>query len=167
MSAESILRQQSGIPGEARRRRGPVAVIECFQHIPCNPCEQACPQGAITVGEEITALPVLDAARCVGCGLCVARCPGLAIFMLDESGDDGFARVSFPYEYAPLPANGETAICTDREGRAVTRGRVTRVLTSPAFDHTAVVTVEVPAQYAAEVRSLDRRSVGKGADARA
>ena len=28
-----------GIPSEGRRRRGPVAVLECIQDIPCNPCE--------------------------------------------------------------------------------------------------------------------------------
>lgn len=150
-----------GIPDGARRRQGPVACIECFQQIPCNPCEEACPHGAISVGSEITALPKLDEERCTGCGLCVTRCPGLAIFIVDESGEDGMARVGFPYEYVPLPAERERVRCQDREGRVITEGRVVRVRTSPAFDHTALITVEVPERYAMAVRSIDRRSVGK------
>jgi len=49
------------LPARDRLAKGPVAVIECVQNIPCNPCEAACPARAITVGQPITALPVLDA----------------------------------------------------------------------------------------------------------
>ena len=66
-----------GIPSEERIRNGAVACIECFQNIPCNPCEEACPRGAITVGREITGLPTLDAEKCNGCGKCVSACPAL------------------------------------------------------------------------------------------
>ena len=34
-------------PPEDRLNRGPVAVIECFQKIPCNPCYTKCISGAI------------------------------------------------------------------------------------------------------------------------
>ena len=88
--------QGPGIPSAERRAKGPVACIECFQHIPCNPCEASCPRHAITIGSEITDLPRLDETLCNGCGLCMTRCPGLAIFTVDESGER--ARVSFPYE---------------------------------------------------------------------
>jgi len=30
--------------------KGPLAVIECFQSIPCNPCVEACPRGARVYG---------------------------------------------------------------------------------------------------------------------
>ena len=150
-----------GIPSGEKRAKGPVACIECFQHIPCDPCEAACPHGAIRIGEEITSLPRLDEDKCVGCGLCVAKCPGLAIFIVDESRP-GVSRVSFPYEYLPLPSTGEEVSCVDRDGRAVARGTVVRVLAAPSFDHTAVVTVDAPAETAMEIRSIDRKSVGKG-----
>ena len=58
----------SGVPSEARMRRGRVACIECVQEIPCNPCEGICPVGAITVGEQITNLPHLQEQKCTGCG---------------------------------------------------------------------------------------------------
>ena len=95
-----------GIPTPERLERGPVACIECVQCIPCNPCETACPQKAITVGAEITALPKLDADKCNGCGICITRCPGLAIFNLHKNYSETTSLVSFPYEYVPLPEPG-------------------------------------------------------------
>ena len=67
--------QGPGIPSAERRAMGPVACIECFQHIPCNPCEASCPRHAITIGSEITDLPRLDETLCNGCGLCAQICP--------------------------------------------------------------------------------------------
>lgn len=95
-----------GIPTPERLERDPVACIECVQCIPCNPCETACPQKAITVGTPITTLPWLDEDKCNGCGICITRCPGLAIFNLHKNYSDTTALVSFPYEYVPLPVKG-------------------------------------------------------------
>ena len=69
---------------DARYAKGPVAVIECVQEIPCNPCEGACKFNAITIGEPITNLPKINETNCTGCGVCVAQCPGLAIFIVDK-----------------------------------------------------------------------------------
>lgn len=48
-----------GVPSKERMAEGRVAVIECVQEIPCNPCESSCRFGAITIGEQITDLPTL------------------------------------------------------------------------------------------------------------
>ena len=32
-----------------RIRKGPVAVIECYEEIPCDPCRTSCPKKAITL----------------------------------------------------------------------------------------------------------------------
>ncbi|MBS5283662.1 MAG: 4Fe-4S binding protein [Clostridiales bacterium] len=154
----STERKGPGIPSLARRRLGPVACIECFQQIPCNPCEEACPRSAIRIGDEITGLPVLDEEKCNGCGICMTRCPGLAIFSLDETWSDTSALVSFPYEYVPLPVKGQPVRCTDRIGAYVTDGIIHEVRTAKAFDHTAIVTVEIPKEYAMEVRFIDRHT---------
>ena len=37
-----------GVPSEERMRQGRVAVIECVQEIPCNPCSFLCKFNAIT-----------------------------------------------------------------------------------------------------------------------
>ncbi len=145
-----------GVPSEERLSRGPVAVVECAQNIPCNPCEDACPRGAITVGEEITSLPSLAGDRCNGCGLCVARCPGLAIFTVHRDYTETTALVSFPWEYLPLPQQGERVPCVGRDGAYRCDGIVQRVMTGKALDATAVVSVEVPKEYCMEVRAIDR-----------
>lgn len=145
-----------GIPSLERRKKGPVACIECFQQIPCNPCEEACPRGAITIGTEITSLPALDTEKCNGCGICMTRCPGLAVFTLDETYGEKTALVSFPYEYVPLPVKGQAVRCTNRLGGYVTDGIIHGVRTAEAFDHTAIVTVEIPREYVMEVRFIDR-----------
>ena len=146
-----------GIPTPERLEQGPVACIECVQCIPCNPCEAACPQKAITVGAEITALPKLDGDWCNGCGICITRCPGLAIFRLHKHYTDTTALVSFPYEYVPLPEQGASVRCSSRDGAFVCEGVVSSVRTAPTFDHTAIVTVEIPKEHLMDVRGIQRK----------
>ena len=51
------LAEMQKMPTDERYAKGPIAVIECVQEIPCNPCEVACKLGAIKIGEPITNLP--------------------------------------------------------------------------------------------------------------
>jgi Fe-S-cluster-containing hydrogenase component 2 len=151
------LRATPGFPSDERLARGPCAVIECVQEIPCNPCEAACPRHAIKVGIPITNLPALDEDRCTGCGICIASCPGLAIFVVDMSRTDGTATVQFPWEYLPPPVKGSTVELVNREGVSVTTGTVRDVRSAKSFDRTTVVTVEVPKAMALEVRGMVRK----------
>ena len=41
------------LPPQNRLETGPVAMAECFQKIPCNPCAKACPKKAIHVEPDI------------------------------------------------------------------------------------------------------------------
>lgn len=147
-----------GFPGDEILSQKKCVVIECSQNIPCNPCEAACPKGAITVGEPITNLPVVDKEKCIGCGLCVAECPGQAIFLVDQS-DAEFDTVTMPYEYFPLPEKEQEVYCLSRNGQFLVMGMVIRVVMTPANDRTAVVEVKVPKGYGMEVRnfSTDKR----------
>jgi sarcosine oxidase subunit alpha len=130
-----------------------VAVIECPQRIPCNPCESACPSGAISVGEDITALPRLDAARCTGCGLCVSRCPGLAIFLVDPDVAPGVAEVTVPHEFLPWPEIGQSVAALDRNGQPVGEATITRVV-GARVGETARVSLHIPAALADVVRAF-------------
>ena len=152
--SEEEIKNGPGIPSESRRKKGPVAVIECIQDIPCNPCEASCRAGAISVGEDITNLPSLDEEKCVGCQTCVPICPGQAIFIVDESLPDGRATVMMPYEFLPLPDKGETVTALDRAGNELGDATVTAVRKTERMDETAVVTIEVPKEWSMRARAF-------------
>jgi len=143
-----------GIPSEGRRRKGPVAVIECIQDIPCNPCEASCPEGAIQIGEDITNLPHLLEDKCIGCQSCLPICPGQAIFLVDESSTEGVARVTMPYEFLPLPEKEAIVIALDRAGQELSDAKVIRVRKTDKMDSTALVTIEVPKEWSMRTRAF-------------
>ncbi len=143
-----------GMPSEERMKEGPVVVIECAEEIPCNPCELACRQGAIEVGENINSLPVLNEDLCTGCGLCIAACPGLAIFTVDSTFSEKEALITIPYEFLPLPKEGETVKCLNREGEIVSKGRIIEVSNPIGNDKTLGISVAVPKEFAKEVRAI-------------
>jgi Fe-S-cluster-containing hydrogenase component 2 len=155
--SEEELKDSPGVPSEARRRAGPVAVIECTQDIPCNPCEASCKVEAISVGKDITNLPQLDEQKCVGCQTCVFICPGQAIFVVDESLENGKARVTIPYEFLPLPEKGDTVIALDRSGKELGEAQVTGVRKTEKMDETSIVTIEVPGEWSMKARGVKRK----------
>lgn len=145
------------LPAEERYAKGPVAVAECTQEIPCNPCESACKCGAIQIGWPITNVPRIDYDKCTGCGLCVSRCPGLAIFVINKAYGENAATVTFPYEYYPTPSVGDSVKATNRKGEVLCDAKVVKVLQPKSFDHTPTVTIEIPKALADSVRSIKRR----------
>jgi len=153
--SKAELRELSGVPSEERLGKGPVAVVECNQEIPCNPCQAACPRQAIRV-DELTSVPVLDEEKCNGCGSCVAPCPGLAIFVVDMTYSDSEALVTMPYEFLPYPEERETVDALDRSGRRICEGTIEKVRASKKNDRTAVVSVVVPKAYGMEARAIRR-----------
>ena len=128
-------------------------VLECTQNIPCNPCQDACSQGCISIGNNITSLPISVAdKKCINCGLCVASCPGQAIFLIDEDTGDGKASITLPYEFMPLPPVGSKGKALGRDGQVVCDAEVAKVRTGNAYDSTALLTISVPKEFAMKAR---------------
>ena len=151
----AALEQSPGYNTEALKAKGgPLVMIECVERIPCNPCETVCPSGAITVGDNITNLPVVLPEKCNGCGLCIAVCPGLAIFVVDLHHKPGLAAISFAYEFLPVPEKGDPISATDREGNVVCSGVVEKIVAVKNYDMTRVITISVPKEHAHTVRGI-------------
>ncbi len=139
-------------PSEERRKIGPYAVIECWQRIPCDPCVASCPFGCIAQMEDINDLPELDQEACNGCGNCIAQCPGLAIFVIDETWSDDRALIRIPHEFAPLPEKGQIITTLDRAGKFAATAEVIRVVKTKSG--TPVVHIAVPKELIREIRAI-------------
>ena len=145
-------------PPVERINKGPVAEVECYQKIPCNPCQTACPRGAIQIDDDINNIPQRDDTLCSGCGLCVSKCPGLAIMIVDGSKSADTVEFRIPYEFLPLPAAGETVTGLDRAGQPICKALVKKVMNPPSFDRTPVVTLEVDRAYLYDFRNFRREA---------
>lgn len=133
-------------------------VMECTQNIPCNPCQDACPRKCIKIGDTITSLPVIDEeTTCSGCGMCVASCSGQAIFLLNQDYEPGYASVTLPYEFLPLPVKGDKGSALDRSGKEVCKAEIIEVKTLKAFDQTTLLTMRVPLDMAMKARFYKSR----------
>ncbi len=140
------------LPDESRFNSGPVAIIECVQEIPCNPCTESCPRSAITMKNSINDVPEIDFESCNGCGICVANCPGLAIFIIDMTYNETQALVGMPYEFLPLPEKNEMVELFDRKGNPGGQGTVIQVRNTKAMDRTPVVYIAMNKDLAMTAR---------------
>lgn len=134
-------------------------VMECTQNIPCNPCQDACPKGCISIGSNITSLPiVVENSQCINCGMCVASCSGQAIFLVDEDCGDGTATVTIPYEFLPLPEAGTKGMAFGRNGQKVCEAEVVSVKRNKVYDKTNLLTMRVPKEFAMKARFFKKEA---------
>lgn len=116
--------QDAFLPSRERAEAKPYVVIDCLYGFACNPCEFACPHGAITKTSTST-VPHIDFEKCVGCMDCVYQCPGLAIFGYSEKKNWLF----LPIEY---DANeGAEVFLVDNNGQKVGAGVIEKILKKP------------------------------------
>ena len=109
------------LPPEETVKEKRVALIECVEEIPCNPCAVVCRLDAIEK-EDLCTPGTVDWEKCSGCTMCVAVCPGLSIFL--QQIKDGKGYVTMPYEVLPAPKVGMTVKLMDRSGTVVGEGKI-------------------------------------------
>jgi NADPH-dependent 2,4-dienoyl-CoA reductase/sulfur reductase-like enzyme/Fe-S-cluster-containing hydrogenase component 2/bacterioferritin-associated ferredoxin len=154
------------LPSQKRLSKGPVAVIECMEEIPCDPCKSICPEEAIRITGPLSNAPVFLEDRCNGCRLCVSCCPGLAIFVVDFTYSDEQAVMHFPYEFLSLPSAGAQVDAVNRHGAVIGKAKVQAVHNVAKYNKTAVVSVVVPKNIAMDVGSVRVAPEGKIPDPR-
>ena len=135
------------LPNEEQLKKG-VAIVECLENIPCNPCVEACPFGAITM-RDLNDTPKVNYDKCTGCKRCIAICPGLAIFVVKLEGED--ALISLPYEFLPVPKKGDVVIALDREGKVRGNAKVEEV---KKVGKTHIITIRTKKEDAMVVRNI-------------
>lgn len=140
-------------PSDERISQGPIAVLECGQQIPCNPCQTACSKDCIKIGQDITQIPILD-PRCTGCGKCLPDCPGLAIFILNGAYSETQASITLPYELIPLPEPGQRVVGLDRRGMPVCQATIVDVRQMKKDERCYSVTVAIPKRHIHDVRHI-------------
>ena len=138
------------------------AIIECPQAIPCNPCETSCPTGAINTGGNINGVPQVDYEKCTGCGICVTKCPGLAIFLVQQREEHSI--VGIPYEFLPIPEKGSSVKLLDKNGKYVADGQIDRVMINRK-EKTHIVFLKVPKGMEGVVRHFEMSTVSEESQA--
>jgi Fe-S-cluster-containing hydrogenase component 2 len=104
--------------------------------------------------QDINDLPLVDSERCNGCGLCISRCPGLAIFVVDLTYSEEFALVKLPFEYVPVPKAGQYAVAQDRAGQELGEFEVVKVTSGGRKNMTYTISLAVPRELAMEIRNI-------------
>ena len=145
---------KSIFPSEERINKGSVAVIECYQEIPCNPCATACRRNAIKAFDDMNDRPEIDDELCNGCALCISACPGLAIMIVDGSYSQNEVLIKIPYEFLPLPSEGDIVKGLNRTGEYVTDVKVVKVQNPKAFDRTPIIHVVLDRKFLYEFRNI-------------
>ncbi len=152
-------------PGRIHARSQPpqlpvFPVIHCVQEIPCDPCASVCPLGLIGVDpQDIRQPPRFTGEKpCSGCGRCVAFCPGLAITLVDFRKNPENPTVSVPWEFVDVPTPGTRVLAVDAQGAPLGEAEVEGVGRVPGADHTKILRLKVPKEWALRVGGVRLRT---------
>ena len=92
--------------------------------------------------------------------MCVASCPGQAIFLVNEEAAEDYATVTLPYEFLPVPTAGTRGRGLSRSGEEICDAVVESVRCVSAFDHTNLLTMRVPEDCAMEKQPVPFSRLG-------
>ena len=100
-------------------------LIDCPERIACDVCAVVCDREVILIRQAVTNRPeVVNEGNCRNCGLCVAHCPGQAIFLMSDTGPDGQCRITLPYELDEAAAWRQDLLAVDKGEGGGGRGDV-------------------------------------------
>jgi len=95
-------------------------------------------------------------SKCIGCGICAAKCPGIAIHLMNINYSNDEALITFPYEYLPVPEINDTVTLVDRLGKEVCQGKVENIMNNKSYDLTKLIKVSFDKKYYEDVISMKR-----------
>ena len=133
-----------------QKEKGVYPVFYCNQEIPCNPCTSVCPNEQIeTVDDLITQLPYFKGEEeCIGCGKCVAVCPGLAVVLKDYRKDKNNPLVTFPLELSAKKLEKDQTVIVVSNDKALGDFKVHRARILNEFPKTQLITIKLPSKIA-------------------
>ncbi|MFW9896130.1 MAG: FAD-dependent oxidoreductase, partial [Candidatus Thorarchaeota archaeon] len=142
------------------KEEGIYPIFYCNQQIPCNPCTSVCDQKQIeTVDDLITQLPYFKGDQdCIGCGKCVAVCPGLAVVLFDYRKDKDNPFVTFPFEISHVKLEKSQKIIVVSNEEELGEYEVYRSRILPEFPKTQLITVKLPSEIAKKAVAIKMRS---------
>lgn len=135
------------------KKEGVYPVINCVQEIPCDPCEVVCPKESIKIGEPITNVPQY-VGGCIGCEICVAKCPGLAITLVDWRKKDPIVTVPFEFNTEHYFKVGDLVEVADRLGNLLGKAEVVRIRNKTVSYGTRIIKLKVDRDIAEKVAGI-------------
>ncbi|MFX1407953.1 MAG: FAD-dependent oxidoreductase [Promethearchaeota archaeon] len=132
------------------KEEGIFPLFHCNQEIPCNPCTSVCPQEQIeTVDGLISQLPFFnDDKECLGCGKCVAVCPGLAVTLVDYRKDNKNPLVTFPLELSFEKLVKGKKVFVVSNDQELGEFEIYRARILKEFPKTQLITIKLPKEIA-------------------
>ncbi len=140
----------------SHKEEGIFPVFYCNQEIPCNPCTTVCPNEQIeTIDDLITQLPYFkDEQECIGCGKCVAVCPGLAVVLKDYRKDKNNPFITFPLELTANKLEKDHKIIVVNNDQELGEFKVHRTRILKEFPKTQLITVKLPSEIAKQAVAI-------------
>ena len=140
----------------SHKEEGIFPVFYCNQEIPCNPCTTVCPNEQIeTIDDLITQLPYFkDEQECIGCGKCVAVCPGLAVLLKDYRKDKNNPFITFPFELTAKKLEKDQKIIVVSNDQELGEFKAHRTRILKEFPKTQLITVKLPSEIAKQAVAI-------------
>ncbi len=138
------------------KEEGIYPVFYCNQEIPCNPCTTVCDQKQIeTIDDLITQLPYFKGEEdCIGCGKCVAVCPGLAVVLIDYRKDKKNPLVTFPFELTEKKIEKEQKVIVVGNKGELGAYEIHRSRILKEFPKTQLITIKLPSELAKQAVAI-------------